>query len=48
MTLDQWLNHYARQPGYTIRIEWQDKKQYYVVYDEDGVICDWRPIHEDA
>ena len=29
MSLDAWLNHYARQLG--------------VVYDEDGVICDWRP-----
>lgn len=46
MTLDAWLAHYRQQPGYSIRVQWQGKVQYYVVYDEDGVICDWRPVYE--
>lgn len=32
MTLDAWLEHYARQPGYTIKMQWQGKVLHYVVY----------------
>lgn len=46
MSLNDWLNHYARQPGHTIKVQWQGKVLYYVAYDEDGVICDWRPVYE--
>jgi hypothetical protein len=46
MTLDAWLAHYRAQPGYIIQRQRQrqGKTEYYVVYDEDGVICDWRPV----
>lgn len=46
MSLNDWLNHYARQAGYTVEMKWQAKLLYYVVFDEDGVICDWRPVYE--